>query len=477
MAFWLKKSTTTSKQTTSLSPDLNGDTNWLTESKQHNIDSHKTYQETSFNHQSSLSNLDLSNVAKVAKDVDKEAIKVSIITEFFPPDYAATGQLIEELVKQLEKQGLIIEVFTGQPGYAFSTATAPAVEKLGDIRIQRSRSTQVWSGRIRGKAINGILFTLRAFLHLIKNFRRHNVFLVTSAPPFLPIAAYLAHLCLGISYVCLIYDLYPDIAIALGVISKNHWLSGFWRKLNIMIWRNSKRIIVLSPDMKDRIISICPEIADKVCVIHSWGDPELIVPISKEKNWFAKEHNLINKFTVLYSGNMGRCHDMDTILEAAKKLQEEPIQFVCIGNGAKRKSLMEEVNKLGLKNFLFLPYQDKEVLPYSLTACDLSLVSVESGMESLVAPSKLYPALAAGRPIAVICSKYSYLRKLMAEGKCGVGVDNGDSFALAEFIRLLNSDRKLAELMGKASRNYLQSNFTPQIIAKQYCRVLEKSSL
>jgi glycosyltransferase involved in cell wall biosynthesis len=168
---------------------------------------------------------------------------------------------------------------------------------------------------------------------------------------------------------------------------------------------------------------------------------------------------------------------MDTILETAKLLRDEPIQFVCIGSGAKRQSFMEEVKDLGLTNFLFLPYQDKEVLPYSLTACDLSLVSVEAGMESLVAPSKLYPALAAGRPIAVICSKYSYLRKMIIDGKCGVTVENGDSMALAEFIRRLNSDHQLAELMGKASRKYLQSNFTPPIIAKEYCHVLQKSSL
>ncbi|BAZ81244.1 group 1 glycosyl transferase [Sphaerospermopsis kisseleviana NIES-73] len=48
---------------------------------------------------------------------------------------------------------------------------------------------------------------------------------------------------------------------------------------------------------------------------------------------------------------MGRCHDMDTILETAKLLRDEPIQFVCISIGAKRQSFMEEVNDLGLTKF------------------------------------------------------------------------------------------------------------------------------
>lgn len=401
--------------------------------------------------------------------------ELSIITEFFPPDYAATGQLIEELVKQLEKQGVKIRVFTGQPGYAFTNDQAPALEQLGNINIQRSRSTQVWSGRIRGKAINGILFTLRSFLHIIKNVQGNDVVLLTSAPPFLSIAGYLGHLLLGFPYVCLMYDIYPDIAIALGVVNKNHWLAKFWWTINRQIWQKSKGIIVLSPTMKERVVEICPQIADKVSVIHSWGDPDFILPIAKKDNWFAKEHNLDSKFTVLYSGNMGRCHDMDTILATAQQLKNEPIQFVFIGGGPKRESFMENVNRLGLKNFLFLPYQDKNVLPYSLTACDLSLVSIEAGLESLITPSKLYPALAAGRPIGAICPKNSYLRQLVADGGFGVSIDNGDSNSLSMFILKLKSDRQLAEKMGNASRQYLQSHFTLEIIAKQYIKALEQA--
>ena len=432
---------------------------------------------TSSNHDISVKPSSVETIHSSTNNINyhKKLTTLSVITEFFPPDYAATGQLIEELVKQLEKRGIKIRVFTGQPGYAFTTAQAPAVEQLGNIRVQRSRATQLWSNRIRGKAINGILFTVRTFLHIIKNAGKNDVFLLTSAPPFLSIAGYLSHLLLRFPYVCLIYDLYPDIVIALGVIPQKQWLVKLWRAINRRIWRASQGIIVLSPAMKERVIAICPEVADRISVIHSWGDPELIVPIAKEENWFAKQHNLDSKFTVLYSGNMGRCHDLDTILATAQQLQDEPIQFVCIGGGPKRERFIEDVTRLGLKNFLFLPYQDKSVLPYSLTACDLSLVSVDSGLESLVAPSKLYPALAAGRPVAAICPTDSYLRQLITDGEFGISIDNGDSDGLSTFILKLKSDRQLAEKIGNASREYLQSNFTPEIISKQYINVLEQA--
>lgn len=403
----------------------------------------------------------------------EQAIKLSVVTQFFPPDYAATGQLIEELVRELAILGVDIEVFTGQPGYAFGTASAPSVEKVGGVKIKRSRTSQIFSGRIRGKAVNGILFFIRALSHLFRHNRSYNLLLVTTAPPFLPLIGYLANLLFGMSYICILYDLYPDIAVALGVIPKHHIITRFWMSINRLIWRNAKSLIVLSPDMKKRVVANCPEIADKVAIIHSWADADLIVPIPKQDNWFAWKHNVVDKFTVLYSGNLGRCHDMETILEAAQLLQDEPIHFLFVGGGAKAKLLKQEVKRLRLQNFQFLPYQEKQDLPYSLTACDMSLVSVEEGMETLVAPSKVYGALATGKPMAVICPKHSYLQDLMAEIDCGKAFENGDSHGLAEFIRKLNHDSQLAKQMGKAARLYMELHFTPQQISKQYLKVLQ----
>jgi glycosyltransferase involved in cell wall biosynthesis len=399
-------------------------------------------------------------------------IKLSIITQFYPPDYAATGQLIEELALQLGRLGLPVQIFTGQPGYAFHKESAPAIEHLDQVMIKRSRTTRLWSKRIRGKALNGLLFCLRSGVHLLRARSRGDVLLLTSAPPFLPILGYLANKAFGIPYVCLLYDLYPDVAVELNVVSREHWAVRLWDTINCHVWRRAQKVIVLSPTMRDRVVAKCPEIADKIKVIHNWADPNQIVPIAKHQNWFAKAFNLVDTFTVLYSGNMGRCHDMETILEAAKLLKDEPIQFVFIGNGAKRQGFRSDVSQLGLRNCQFLPYQDKQNLPYSLTACDLSLVSVSPGMEGLVAPSKLYAALAAGRPLAIICEQHSYLRSMLKESGCGEAFHNGDAEGLAAFIRRLAADSQLTKQMGQAGRRYLQSNFTPELIAQQYSQLL-----
>ncbi|MFB2969207.1 glycosyltransferase family 4 protein [Aerosakkonema sp. BLCC-F183] len=402
----------------------------------------------------------------------QHSVKLSIITQFYPPDYAATGQLIEELASQLRHYGMYVHIFTGQPGYAFQKESAPSEEYKDKMSIRRSRSSRLWPKRIRGKAVNGLLFCVRSAVHLLKTCWRGDVLLVTTAPPFLPILGYLANVWFGLPYVCLLYDLYPDVAVELQVVPVHHWLVRLWDVINQQIWKNAQGVIVLSPSMKQRIVAKCPEVADKVAVIHSWADPDAIVPMPKQENWFAQKYKLVDKFTVLYSGNMGRCHDMETIVEVAELLQNEPIQFVFIGDGAKRQACEDRISELGLTNCLFLPYQHKENLPYSLTACDLSLVTVSPGMEGLVAPSKLYGILAAGRPVGVICEERSYLRQLVEEAKCGASFRNNDAIGLANFIRRLVSDSQLADRMGKAGRSYLKSNFTLDIIAQKYSEVL-----
>lgn len=419
-----------------------------------------------------------SNAASVGQVESQESsVRLSIVTQFFPPDYAATGQLIEELVKHLGRKGIDIKVFTGQPGYAFQSEDAPSYEDRGSVKIYRSRITKFASKRIRGAVIGGLLFAFRALLHVAKNFHNRNLLLVTTAPPFLPIIGYLLNFFFGIPYICLVYDIHPDISVELGMIRRDHPIVKAWTWINKQVWRNSQEIIVLSSNMKERILNHCPDLSNKIEVIHSWADPEKIRPIAKEENWFAKEHNLDDKFTVLYSGNMGRCHDIDTIFDAALKLKDEPIQFVCIGKGAKQDSLKEKIAQHGLNNFVFLPYQDKSDLSYSLSACDVSLVSVSEGVEGLVAPSKVYGYLASGRPIAAVCPESTYINDMLKEGECGESFVNGDSDGLANFLLKLSQNPDFAENMGKSARHYLMNNFSPEAIANQYSQVLKNNVL
>lgn len=395
-----------------------------------------------------------------------------VVTQFYPPDYAPTGQLIQELVTYLGHQGNNIKVFTGQPGYAYSQTTAPSVEYSAGVVVRRTRVVRFWARRIRGKLLSEIFFWLRAALYFFRSVKRSDKLFLTTAPPFLSVLGYFFNLLFRVPYVCLIYDLYPDVAVQLGVVSSKNWIVKLWDLLNFLVWNRAEQIIVLSSSMKERLLAKYPKLSKKISVIHNWADPNWIKPIEKSDNWFARQYDLVEKFTVLYSGNAGRCHDTTTILEAVRQLQNEPIQFVFIGDGAERQICIDAVKAWDLKNCLFLPYQDKQVLPYSLTACDLSLVSMKPGMEGVIAPSKFYGMLASGRPVAAICEKDSYLRQIIAQANCGEAFENGDGKGLSQYIRRLASNTELAQRMGQSGRLYLTLNFTLEVIARQYARVL-----
>jgi EAL domain-containing protein (putative c-di-GMP-specific phosphodiesterase class I)/glycosyltransferase involved in cell wall biosynthesis/ActR/RegA family two-component response regulator len=400
--------------------------------------------------------------------------RLKLVTQFYPPDFAATGQFMEELAQNLTQQGIDVHVFTAQPGYAFEQENAPDREWMGKVWVERSNFLRGTSRQWAGRTISSLAFCLHAIVHLCRRENQGDVLLLTSEPPFLQMVGLLMHWLFKVRFVTLIYDLYPEVAIELNVLPENHWLIRIWNWINQQVWQAAEAIVVPCETMRDRILQHSPGLAKKITVIHNWADPTWITPIPKAANPFAQEHQLVDKFVVLYSGNMGRCHDMDTILEAAELLADNPVEFLFVGGGPKREAVIERVQSLKLKNCHFLSYQDKSALPFSLTACDLSIVSVDVDMEGLVAPSKFYSALCAGRPIVAICEPHSYLRSLISQANCGVAIQNGDSQGLAEFIQYLLQNQDMIHQMGVSGHRYIQEFFTPIQISQQYFQLLNQ---
>ncbi len=405
------------------------------------------------------------------KNIAKQ--KITILTQFYPPDYAATGQLINELAIALVNNGQPVQVYTGKPGYAFSQADAPKEEFVDGVQVRRTGASKFLPKRIRGKLVNGIVFCVRSAIRLRNKTARGSHLLITSAPPFLSLVGWLYNRLFGHSYTCLIYDIYPDVAVKLGIVNQDRLIVKLWDTINRIVWQRSQSLIVLSEAMKQLLLEKDSSLEDKIYVIHSWADAEFIKPIPKEKNFFVKQHGVDKFFTVLYSGNLGRCHDEETIIQCARLLRNNPaIKFLFIGNGSGSLRVKEAIHLGQLPNVIQLPYQDKEILPYSLSAGDLSLVSLKPDMDAVVAPSKLYGILAAGRPVAVICPEGCYLRELIDEGNCGNYFANGDAQGLADYIERLASDRPKVDYLGRNARLYCEDRFTLEKILPLYLNAL-----
>ena len=197
-------------------------------------------------------------------------------------------------------------------------------------------------------------------------------------------------------------------------------------------------------------------------VINNWADGSIVAPLPLEENDLRKEWVPGDRFVVCYAGNLGRVHDVDTMLAAMTLLQERAknspsdlaakIMFVFIGGGAKRALLEREALKRGLTNFRMRPYQPKERLGETLGVGDVHLVSLDPALEGLIVPSKFYGIAAAGRPTIFIGAEHGEIGRMLKENDCGFTVAPGDGEALTERILALAGDRDLCAALGTRAR-------------------------
>jgi glycosyltransferase involved in cell wall biosynthesis len=144
----------------------------------------------------------------------------------------------------------------------------------------------------------------------------------------------------------------------------------------------------------------------------------------------------------MYSGNLGITHDIESIVYAAEKLKNNlAIKFVIIGGGAKKEKIKQMVMDLSLTNVLLLPYQDKEVLPFTLSCADIGVVTLDKGAENISVPSKIYYLLAAGSVILALSSKKSELGLLIDKYNCGKVIDDASVESITEFILHLHNNK------------------------------------
>lgn len=253
----------------------------------------------------------------------------------------------------------------------------------------------------------------------------------------------------------LVYDIYPDILIALGRL-KRGLFSKCWDFINRLVYENANLVITIDNDMVQRLkkkFDVLKTDCQKVICIPTWADIDIIRPINKEQNWFAKKYGLLDKTTILYSGNMGHSHDIETILEAAKKLREENgIHFLFIGEGAKRPLVEKTIEEYQLKNITLLPFQPEEVLPMSITSGDIGVITYEDGTQGCMSPSKAYYYMAAGLPLLVISNCETDLTKLVEEKGCGIWMKKGDTVDMSEIIKKLDENPVLLDRYKKSAR-------------------------
>lgn len=405
-----------------------------------------------------------------------------LVTEYFHPDTASTGQLMTDLAVGLRDRGLELTVYTGQPNYhSGRNERQPRRTTHEGVPVRRLGAPQVRQTSLARRLFNWLVFTVWMALALATQRNSHRELVFVSNPPFLPLAMWAVCRLKGWEYTYIVYDLYPDVAVASGHLREGGLIYRAWTRIHERVFADARNIVALGPAMQDRITEAAPEAVepDQVDIIHNWEDPSFIVPLEKEENEFSATHGLVEKFSLVYSGNIGANHELETVVRAAASFDDEPVKFLIIGEGDRKVDMMELAASLNVESdtLEFLPYQDLETLPYSLTSGDVSVVAVREGMNGLCVSSKLYSSLAAGQPVLVIADAESDEARIVKAHEAGIQVQPGDVQGIADAVATWRENPSLVDRQGRNARAAFERHFTKERSIDEYYRLLDQDSI
>ena len=402
-------------------------------------------------------------------------VHVVVLSQYFYPEVAGVGQRLTELAVELARRGVVVRAIVAQPSYR-GRQKRPRREHHCGVEIERLPLPYFDRKTRFGRTASSVLFVLFTIARLSCS-RIRGPLLIGTTPPFLHLAGWLLKQIRGVRYVCLVQDIYPDLAVRLGYLRDGSPLVGMWHRFNRLAYRNADAIITLGARMAASIHETLPtsRSAPRVDVIPNWEDPEIVTPKNRTANWFRKRHGLLDKLVILYAGNMGLANDVETLLAAARHLRDrQDVQFLFIGGGAKEALVLEAVEGDRLANVRLLPYQAPEVLPHSLTCADVGAVTLARGAEGLCVPGKLYTALAAGQAILAIAGRASEVADLIEEHRCGVCLNPGDACGVVEAVLSWHRHPDILTMMQRNARRCFEDHFTKALAVDRHDAVLRQ---
>ena len=398
--------------------------------------------------------------------------KLVLLCEHFYPEMISTGMHMTELATRLAELGWRITVYTAKPTWGTDGDEERSVPKEmvhEGVRILRVPTIGRQKGKLLSRTVSSVTFVLSVSWALVRRRADYRCMVITTNPPFIGALGWLYSRLFRRPYLLIVYDVFPDFAISLGVLSARFvdreglgtddaddpcWCGG----------HGGHRSGHAGPCAAQR----CPRhLHDRIVMIPNWSDERRVHHVPPPTNAFRQEHRLDGRFVVQYAGRLGQKHNLEPLIDAARLLSDTRALFQFVGDGAKKPKLEALAADLGLENVQFLPYQPMERLAEMLSAADVAVVCLESGHTGISVPSKAYGVIASGTPIVGILDPDGEIGQMIKETGCGVLVDPvGEE--IAAVIRDLMVDPVKRSAMSAAARQIFLEKYTLSKAAEAY---------
>lgn len=412
--------------------------------------------------------------------------RVLILSLIFNPDNVSTAQLFGKIAEDLKILGHKIVVITTTPHFH------------RDISMEQEQPLSLWCGKFIQKSLykeipvyhiwmpdkqchpllrmmSWIGFhVISTFLALLLRFKPH-VVLAPSPPLLIGLNAYVLALLLRAKYIYNVQELYPDIAINLGMIKSQFIIKGL-KRIESFIYNHSGAVTTITPSITNKVTARIKN-PSKVKMIANFVDFNDMYSVERV-NDFSKRYQLEDKFVITYAGNVGIPQNLDILVEAMAFLpQLSSIQVLIIGDGGARKMLMEKIVAKGIQHVQMIDYQPISMMPQIYAASDLFYVGQTLGAHSDGIPSKIYRIMANTKALLAVAPESSDLAQMISENKTGWVLSSDSPCDLAEMIRSIQNDTKVLLERGKNGHQYVKMSFERKMITRQYSELVTSLSV
>jgi colanic acid biosynthesis glycosyl transferase WcaI len=399
--------------------------------------------------------------------------RLVFVNRYFYPDVSATSQMLHDLAGRLASAGHAVVVVCSRQLYDDPTGGLPAREIIDGVQVHRVRTAGFGRGSLPGRALDYLSFYVAAGLLLLSLVRQDDLVVAKTDPPLISVVAGIVARLRGARLVNWLQDIFPEVALRLDAVPLPDAIHGLLGRLRDWSLHRAAVNVVLGSRMRDYVLSRGIP-ASKVAVIENWADGSVAAPLRPAASVLRRRLGLGDALVVGYSGNLGRAHDVETLLAAAKLLRDEQdVVFLMVGGGNKMQELQRHVPLQGLeRNFRFLPYQPRELLADSLAAADVHLVTLLPDLEGLIVPSKFYGILAAGRPAVFVGHADGEISRIIRSHGCGDVVKSGDAVALAQVLRELRDDPASRLEMGRRALELHRRRYTAETACERWSSLI-----
>lgn len=429
--------------------------------------------------------------AKVRKEEKK---KLLIYAHYYAPDVASTGQILKELA-----EGMLdvfdITVICVVPSYGGKIDPEYRrnrfyYEEINGVHVIRVRVPEFDKTNKLSRIRNIAAYAVRAALATFQVKNVDYVFSISQPPILGGLLGVWGKLTRRARFIYNIQDFNPEQVIAVNY-TRNPLILKTAMALDKFSCRRADKVIVVGRDMVDTLKRRFQQNKlPRYAFINNWVDEKELYPLPADDpqvTAFRRKYGLENKYVIMYSGNLGLYYDLENLIRVIKEFRKgrtmdgriengpltadgREVVFAFVGAGSMKRRLEKYKEKHHIDNVIFIPYQKKEELIYSLNAADVHWCVSAKGIKGVSVPSKLYGCLAVQKPVIGVMEPGAEARLIMEEIGCGYVCDPGDYEHVARHVRWFIEHAGSEEVteMGRRGREYLEKNLTRDVSVGKY---------